>query len=153
MHWDLGSLAGTLGVLIPVIAIGGGLATGIVAIVTDHRRRREIYEMHHKERMFALERGLELPPLPANLIDDDHVERALADTIKSSRPRRYRNALRSGLTWLFVGIGLGAALYLNAGVEQASWALIPIGLGLAKLIYHFASGDSTAPPQQPTAGR
>lgn len=149
MHWDLGNLAGTLGVMIPVIAIVGGLATGMVAIVTDYRRRREIYELHHKERMYALERGLELPPLPANLLEDG-VERAFADTVKASRPWRYRSGLRSGLTWFFVGLGIGTALYLNAGIEQASWALIPIGLGLAKLIFHALSADAALPPAPPT---
>jgi hypothetical protein len=146
MHWDLGNLAGTLGVLIPILAIGGGLATGMVAIVSEQRRRRAIYEMHHKERMYALERGLELPPLPAGTNDDDHLEKAIADTVRSAKPLRYFNSLRSGLMWLFGGLGLGAALYLNHDIETASWALIPIGLGLAKLLYHFAGADRPAPP-------
>jgi len=150
MHWDLGNLAGTLGVMIPIVAIVGGLATGVVAIVTDYRRRREIYEMHHKERMLALERGVELPPLPPGLVDDDEATirasaQAFKDIAGSRAVRRYRSSLRSGLSWLFIGLGLGVALYLNQGPESASWALIPIGLGLARLIYHF-SGERFAPP-------
>jgi len=149
MHWDIGNLVGMVGVSIPIIAIVGGLATGAVAIVTDYRRRREIYEMHHKERMFALERGIELPPLPPGLIDDDeahikHMADGLKSAVQSSGYRRYRNSLRSGLTWLFVGLGLGVALTLNRDLETASWALIPIGLGLAKLLYYFV-GERGAP--------
>lgn len=149
MHWDMGNLAGVLGVSIPIIAIVGGLATGAVAIVTDYRRRREMYEMHHKERMYALERGLEMPPPPPGLVDDDEASiKAMSDGLKSAvnsgGMRRYRNSLRSGLFWLFVGLGLGVALILNRDIETASWALIPIGMGLAKLLYH-ALGERRVP--------
>ena len=53
-----------IAVFIPIIAIVMSLAIPIVFAIVDYRRRRDIVEAHHKERMAAIERGMELPPLP-----------------------------------------------------------------------------------------
>ena len=53
-----------LAVFIPIIAIFMSLLIPIVYAITDYRRRRDIVEAHHKERLAAIERGMEIPPLP-----------------------------------------------------------------------------------------
>ena len=53
-----------IAVFIPIIAIVMSLSIPIVFAIVDYRRRRDIIEAHHKERMAAIERGMELPPLP-----------------------------------------------------------------------------------------
>ncbi len=51
-------------VLIPVIAIVMSLLIPIVYAIVDYRRRRDIVEAHHKERLAAIERGMDIPALP-----------------------------------------------------------------------------------------
>jgi hypothetical protein len=137
---DASDLTHMLPLLIPIIAITGGLAVAMLAIVTDYRRKRDIYEMHHKERMLAIERGMEVPPLPPEFI-------------YSGRGHRLQYGGRSpqqrGLVMLFIGLALGIALWLNQGVETAVWALIPIGIGLANLII-YVTASPQPPPQEVT---
>jgi len=157
MHFDMNNLPAVLGVTIPIVVIVGGLATAMVAIVTDYRRKRDIYEMHHKERMAAIERGMEVPPLPAQVFQDDDAATVAAigthlGPLIQSGARAQRSPLRRGLIWLFMGLGLFVALGVNQGPEAAAWAFVPIGMGLANLLYNFlssrrAGGDGAAPPR------
>src|SRR5438034_6022338 len=108
---------GDLMLLIPLLAIIMSLSIPIVAIITDFAKRRKIYELHHKERLAAIEKGVELPPLPVELIGP----------APKGRPRH----LLRGLVWLFIGLGMMAGL---AGVTRSEaekvWMLgfIPTGV-------------------------
>jgi hypothetical protein len=53
-----------IGVLIPIVAIVMGLGIGMLKLSLDYRKKREILQAHHAERMAAIEKGIELPPLP-----------------------------------------------------------------------------------------
>ena len=56
-------------VLIPIVAIVFSLGIPIIAIITEAAKHRKIYELFHKERLAAIEKGIELPPLPLELFD------------------------------------------------------------------------------------
>jgi hypothetical protein len=117
----------TVAVFIPIIAIFMSLLIPIVYAITDYRRRRDIVDAHHKERMAAIDRGMEIPPLP---------EEFFKPLEKNDRPRH----LLTGMIWLFVGIGVGLFLYAVAGHDVAAIGLIPGGVGLAFLVYYFIEG-------------
>lgn len=112
-----------MAMLIPIIAIVLGIGIAGFSSYLSYRKRREIYQLHHAERMAAIEKGIEVPPLPAEFFR----EREDAD---EPRPVRSR---RRGLILLFVGIALTAALW-GTGEAEYWWGLIPIGLGLAYLL-------------------
>jgi hypothetical protein len=80
-------------VFIPIIAIFMSLLIPIVFAITDYKRRRDIVEANHKERLAAIDRGMEIPPLPESFY-------------LSMKPARRSSYLLPGLIWLFVGIGL-----------------------------------------------
>jgi hypothetical protein len=62
-----------LAVVIPILAIVMGIGYAMLAIWLRYQRRKEVYEMHHRERMLAIERGMEVPPLPPGVFSDfDH---------------------------------------------------------------------------------
>jgi hypothetical protein len=107
--------------------------------VLDYRRRRDIVEAHHKERLAAIERGMDLPPLPESFY-------------QSIRPARRSSYLLPGLVWLFIGIGLFIALG-EVGGNLRNFGLIPAGIGLALLIYHAVEGRKRLPaqPEEPPA--
>jgi hypothetical protein len=114
-------------VFIPIVAIIMSLSIPIVFAIVDYRRRRDIVESHHKERMAAIERGMDLPPLPEAFFRSFSTDR---------RPRH----LLTGMIWTFVGLGLFVALREVADEDVAWFALMPIGVGLALLIYYFVEG-------------
>lgn len=126
-----------IAVFIPIIAIIMSLSIPIVFAIIDYRRRRDIVEAHHKERMAAIERGMELPPLPESFF-------------KSFGNDRTPRHLLSGMIWTFVGVGLFVGLREVASEDVAWFALMPIGVGLALLIYYFVEGRKQAarPPTE-----
>jgi hypothetical protein len=119
-------------VFIPIVAIIMSLSIPIVYAIVDYRRRRDIIDAHHKERLAAIERGMDLPPLPESFY-------------QSMKPARRASYLLPGLVWLFVGTGLYVALDAVAGGDVARFGLIPIGVGVALLIYHFVEGRKLPP--------
>jgi membrane-bound metal-dependent hydrolase YbcI (DUF457 family) len=122
--------------LIPIIAIFMSLLIPIVYAIVDYKRRRDLVEANHKERMAAIERGMELPALPDSFY-------------QSIKPARRSSYLLPGLVWLFVGIGLFIALGAVAGEGVRYFGLIPAGVGAALLIYYFVEGRKL-PPGGPT---
>ncbi|HYG33601.1 MAG TPA: DUF6249 domain-containing protein [Clostridia bacterium] len=124
-----------LALLIPIIAIILGILLAMMVIYLGYRRRKEVFALYHTERMAALEKGVELPPLPDALLSED------GRPFFPYTPRRH---LLRGLVWLFAGLGLGAALGPTAGWDVALFALIPIGIGMAHLIYYFVEGRKEA---------
>ncbi|HUG04476.1 MAG TPA: DUF6249 domain-containing protein [Steroidobacteraceae bacterium] len=110
-----------LALFIPILGIIMGVLIAIVAIVAAHRQKMQRNDMRHKERMAALEKGLEIPPEPVELESNG----------------RKTPALRSGLTGLLLGIVLYFALRAVAGSEVALFGLIPAAIGIANLIFYF----------------
>jgi len=118
-----------LGIFVPIIAIVMGVGIGMLGLWLDYRKKREIFELHHKERMAAIEKGMEVPPLPAELFRD-------------RRRREPSDYLRRGLIWLLVGIAILIALLSMPGAapRAAFWGLVPAAIGLAQLIFYFVEG-------------
>ena len=116
-----------IAVFIPIVAIVMSLLIPIIYQITEYRRRRDIVEALHKERMAAIERGIEPKPLPEELLNP----------FRRNRNPRY---LLTGMIWLFTGIGIFVFLGAVAG-EDVRWiGLIPGGVGLAYLLYHLIEG-------------
>ena len=89
-------------VFIPIIAIFMSLLIPIVYAIVDYRRRKDVVEAHHRERLAAIERGTDIPPLPDSFYNPWQ---------RNRRPR----TLLTGMIWFFVGIGLFIALGKVAG--------------------------------------
>jgi len=110
-----------LGVMIPLSAIILGISAGIVGIVSKHRQQVQRADLRHKERLAAMDKGVELPPELEDPID---------------RPRY----LLKGLVWSFIGISAYFALNALAGSEESMLAGIPFAIGVAYLVYYFVQG-------------
>lgn len=114
---------------IPIIAIVGGITAGIVRTLG----RQRLVEMAQRERIAAIERGIDpskLPPLP--FADED---RGALGGIDSDR-RRAQGLLVGGVVTTAAGVGLSLFFWYFRGStgEPALWSigLIPclIGVGL-----------------------
>lgn len=114
--------------MIPILAIVFGCSIPIAIVYLDYRKRRTIYELHHRERLAAIDKGLELPPLPLELLGEGG-ERAV------KAPPNY---LLRGLVWLAVG---GGMYFAGGEVDPMdSLAFIPLLVGLAILVYYAIEG-------------
>lgn len=120
---------GMVALFVPLFGIVFGIIVAIVAIVTSHREKIQRTELRHKERLAAIEKGLELP---SEMEDPDEVGR-----------RSRAGSLRSGLIGLAVGIVLYFALDQLVGLRIALFGLIPAAVGLANLIFYFIEGRKT----------
>lgn len=110
--------------LIPITAIVMGIGIGMLGLWTDHKRKSQILEQAHRERMAAIEKGIELPPLPSTSLVDP--------APKVVNPAK---VLRSGVFMLSLGIVLCFALVQVGAREAAVFGLIPGTIGLANLAY------------------
>jgi hypothetical protein len=117
------------------VAIVLGIGIGMLALWLDYRKKREFFELHHKERMAAIEKGMEVPPLPADFFQDSR-----------RRSRTPSDDLRRGLVLLLVGVAITIALYQRAGANGL-WGLVPAAVGLAYLLTYLVGrrrGDDGA---------
>lgn len=115
-----------LGVMVPIVAIVMGLGIGMLVLWLDFRKKREMFQLHHTERMAAIEKGIELPPLPPEFFRDFK--------------RRDRNPItqfRRGMVWLLVGLALMVAMH-GTDNRHFWWGLIPVAVGLANLLSYVA---------------
>ncbi|MDY6947549.1 MAG: DUF6249 domain-containing protein [Pseudomonadota bacterium] len=119
----LGDLVPLLGV---IFAVGMPLSIPIVMISLNYRKRRRLMELHHTERMAAIERGMEVPPLPLELID--------------GHSNRRRSSLLPGLVWFFLGLAMVAGSLSIGDDLPVVFGLVPLGIGIAYLIYYAVEG-------------
>ena len=125
---------------IPLLAVTLGCAIPIIAILIDYFKGRRVFELYHQERMAAIEKGRELPPLPEELFNSIFN----GGRRKPRSPRRRSSRLLGGLIWTMSGLGATVAIYANQGADKAAYGLIPIGVGLSHLIYYFVEGKKMA---------
>jgi ABC-type uncharacterized transport system permease subunit len=119
--------------LIPIVAIVTAFGTGIVRLVLNYQKRKDMFALYHQERMAAIEKGIEMPPLPEDFFREDG---------KPSWRSSHRTLL-TGLVLTFIGLTLYLAMHLNHE-NGAAYAMIPGGIGAAFLIYYFTAGRKIA---------
>jgi uncharacterized protein DUF6249 len=112
-----------LGELIPIIAIVMGLSVAMLSLYFDFRKKRELFQLHHAERMAAIEKGIELPPLPPEFFGE----------YRNREPRASRHR-RHGLILSFLGIAISVGLWGSAHARGAWWGLVFFALGAAFLL-------------------
>lgn len=121
--------ADVLGVFIPIIAIVMGIGMGMLSTWSEHRRRSQLMEQSHRERMAALEKGLPMPEIPANLVSGKRDD---------ANPRNASlRAMRFGLMMLGIGVVLFFALQRVTNDNVELFGLIPAVIGAANLVYAY----------------
>lgn len=98
---------------IPIIFVLGAIAVTITAMILDSSRK----DREHKERLLAMEKGIELPEAP----------------VKTSPPRYL--AMRAwGFVFTLLGVALTIGITAEAGIKHGAWGLIQISIGIALLV-------------------
>ena len=119
---------------IPIIAIVGGITAGIVKTLG----RQRLIELAQRERIAAIERGIDpskLPPVPS-MLDD-----VPTNGMWASRSARHRaqGLMVGGIITMFAGLGVAVFLLVMraaGSINEPVWAvgLIPAFVGMAMLI-------------------
>ncbi len=139
MHYLVGSLTGLVTMIIPIVAIVGGISFAAYSMYLKVSRQREALQMYHAERMAAIEKGIELPPLPPELLHGE-------DYDAEHRDHRYRRR-NSGLTLVLVGAAITVAMWQTNGDHSFWWGLVIIAWGLGRLVSHHLEAPASPPPQ------
>jgi hypothetical protein len=117
---------------IPIIAIVGGISAGIVRTIG----RQRLVEMAQRERIAAIERGIDPSKLPALPFMDD--DQGVLGSGEHSDRRRAQGLMVGGIVTTAVGIGIAVFLYLfeETTGEKNIWAVgvVPTFVGLALLL-------------------
>ena len=116
-----------IGVFIPIVAIIMGCSIAIVSIWAEHKRKAQVLEQNHRERMNAIEKGIELPPLPLQLTQEGNSNGPATATPAKS--------LRAGVMLVLIGAVLYFAIDRIGAEEAALFGLIPAAIGIANLVY------------------
>jgi hypothetical protein len=108
------------------------------------KRRLHVFDLIHKERMQAIEKGLPYPELPPYMIEEED-SRSLQ--VRPVSPRRI-----AGLAIVVILGGSGALTALNMSQDrylQSLWSmgLIPIFLGVGLLLYAWINRNGETPQQ------
>ena len=128
-HFDNDLVFGFLVFSIPIVAIVGGITVGIVRSLGQQR----LAELAARERLAAIERGIDpskLPPPPTLGDASDW-----SDAGRRDPHRRAQGLMIGGLVTLAVGIGLSVLIWTTSD-ERSGWAvgLIPALVGVALLL-------------------
>jgi hypothetical protein len=123
-----------MALLLPILTVVLTLGTVMLAIYLGYRKKKEMFTLYHQERMAAIEKGIEVPPIPDAFFMNPANQGTGRDLLK-------------GLVWLFVGVGLTVALYHEGEKKEALFGLIPAGIGLAYLIYYAVEGRRAKQPE------
>ena len=120
-------LAILVGSLVPIVAIIMGFTAGII----KSNARRRLIELAQRERIAAIERGIDPDRLPKLHIEPE-------DTSLTFEQRQLRRS-QALLIWGFVLSAFGATLYLAISLSEhnfseAAPALMFLGVGIALLL-------------------
>jgi peptidoglycan/LPS O-acetylase OafA/YrhL len=130
---DLSDLQPIIAMMIPIVAIIMGIGMGAWTVYLNYRKRRDMFALYHQERMAAIDKGIDLPPLPDEFFQED-----------GRHPRSPHAKLLAGLILLFLGLTMLCAMYFTHQGADSLWSLLLVGLGLAFLIYYFAVDKNQA---------
>ncbi len=130
------SAVSIVAMMIPIISIILIFGTIMLRLWVEYRNKRELFQLYHAERLAAIEKGIELPPLPPGYL--------VGQRSGLPTPAHY---LRNGLVLLLIGGALCVALYASAGPENAWWGLLPAAVGAANLLFYALTGRKL--PRQP----
>jgi hypothetical protein len=118
-----------IGALIPIVAIVFGIGIGALTVWSEHKRKAQLLDQLHRERMLALEKGVEPPAISPGLV-------GYLNNHSKKQPRHlWPKAMRNGLAGLFGGVVLYFAVDRAGGEEGALFMLVLAALGVANLIY------------------
>jgi hypothetical protein len=129
---NVGEFVPIFALSIPIVAIVGGITAGIIKSLG----RQRLIELAQRERIAAIERGVDpskLAPLPISAIDDEPETWSMSQYDRDRR--RAQGLMIGGIVTLAVGVGLMAFLSTVERHENV-WAvgIIPSTIGVALLL-------------------
>ncbi len=118
------------GQIVTIVSIVGGLTLGGFWWWMVIRAQLRAREMLHAERQAAIAKGFPPPDEPMQAESGFP-----GGSVGSPEKGAQEKELGTGISWLFLGLGVIAALrVVNPAGTSWGWGLIPVALGLAYLV-------------------
>lgn len=112
-----------IAIFIPILAVLGVFAVVITSIIVGGKHK----ELAHKERILAMEKGIQIPEEPPVV----------------KRPA-YLSIRAWGFVLTLLGVALVVALWVTAGGKAGVWGLLPTAIGIAMLVAANRERNETA---------
>jgi hypothetical protein len=138
-----------------LIVVAGGLSFPIIMVLLQQRAKREVLKAWHEQRMAAIEKGVELPPLPEALLNGSHPKPAPG--APASRIDWSNFVSQLALLFGLIALGLGLGLHIayspsgaefdpagTARVAHRGTVIALVGVGL--LVYKFLTRQRKSEP-------
>jgi len=124
--FNAGDYTGVFAMAVPIVAIVGGITVAVVRTIGQQR----LAELAHRERIAALERGMDPSKLPPPPVLDYGPAYGTYSPL-----RRFHSLLIGGIICLVVGISIAGFLKIME-TDKNAWSvgLIPAGVGVALLL-------------------
>ena len=113
-----------MGPMIPITAIFLGIACAVFAMYFRSKRQKDEQETIR----LAMEKGVDLPEELFKKVEESACS--------------HSNPLRKGIFWTMTGLSLFIALYVNQGLEEAIWGIIPFAIGIGFLLFNKLDKES-----------
>jgi uncharacterized protein DUF6249 len=125
-HFNSDSFVSIFAMAIPIVAIIGGITVAVVRTMGQQR----LAELTYRERIAALERGVDPSKLPPPPVLDYGPAYGTYNPL-----RRHHGLLIGGIVCTVVGLSISAFLLIME-TEKNAWSvgLIPMGVGVALLL-------------------
>ncbi|MBZ0269786.1 hypothetical protein K8I85_16665 [bacterium] len=121
-------IAIAFGMMIPLAAIIGGITAGIVKSNARHR----LVELAQRERIAALERGIDPERLPRLELPSEMADNGL--TFEQKQQRRSELLRIWGFITFFFGVAMLVGIGLAEGFREAAPTMMFAGVGIALII-------------------
>lgn len=116
------------GMMIPLVAIIGGITAGIM----KSNARSRLLELAQRERIVAIERGLDPEKLPKIQLPDSNGERNM--TFEQRQLRRSQLLMIWGLIVTGFGLAMFIAISLAENPAEAAPTMMFVGIGAALIL-------------------
>ncbi|MGO8697179.1 MAG: DUF6249 domain-containing protein [Limisphaerales bacterium] len=144
----IGESGSALILLVPIVAIVMSIGMVMLLFTLNYLKRKHMFSLYHQERMAAIEKGVELPPLPDAFFSEE--TKGPGSPHRRSPHRR----LLTGLILLALGLSMMAALYIDKNNDKDNdyiYGIVPAAIGLAFLLFYFTAGKKEAEVQAQAA--
>jgi len=128
-----------------LIGVAGGLSFPIIMVLLQQRAKREVLKAWHEQRMAAIEKGVELPPLPEALLNGSHPKPAPG--APASRIDWSNFVSQLALLFGLIAYSPSGAEFDPAGTARVAHRGTVIALvGVGLLVYKFLTRQRKSEP-------
>jgi hypothetical protein len=131
------------GALLALTWVFGWAVIILIFMYLRNKKRQKTFELIHKERLAAMEKGIPMPEWPDYDINGKGI---LAESLRGGRSQNPKASLGAGAILVMIGAGICLAFYLVGADLRQIWpvGLIVVFAGIGLFIHYFLTKGGKA---------